>query len=500
MRRAVAPIALAALMVAGAPARAAEPPPTDESETVRSPPPRPTAAPQSTTPAPQSTAPPPAEAVAPDALADVKRELARQRDELTQQKAEVAALRAELDRARRPPPAPPPKPEPQHVFLWGFIQADAIVMDQRSQDELNGSTGQPLNDNRFLIRRGRLHVDADYGIPTAALELDSNTINGPQARVIQAEVSVRWRAPDAAAPPYVQATIGLMKIPFGFEVGQLDFDRTFLERSNVIRALFPGEYDLGARLRGGYRSLRYAVALMNGAPAGDAGYALRDPTESKDLVARVGVDTAFTSKLRFAGGFSGVSGTGFHAGTPATKDVLVWRDTNEDGLVQSTEIQVIPGSAPTPSQTFSRFALGADAHAEADLPVVGTLTVYGELVFGSNLDRGLVPADPVVAGRDLREFGFYVAVTQDLTRYAQLGARYDFYDPDADHTDRQAARVVPSSAAYSTLALTAVARLPPHFRLIGEYDKNTNALGRAPNGAPTNFKSDTFTVRGEVKF
>lgn len=39
--------------------------------------------------------------------------------------------------------------------------------------------------------------------------------------------------------------MGLMKIPFGFEVPELDHVRPFLERSTVMRALFPGEFDSG---------------------------------------------------------------------------------------------------------------------------------------------------------------------------------------------------------------------------------------------------------------
>ena len=50
------------------------------------------------------------------------------------------------------------------------------------------------------------------------------------------------------------ATLGLMRIPFGFEVQELDYVRPFLERATVLRALFPGEFDLGARLRGGNAS------------------------------------------------------------------------------------------------------------------------------------------------------------------------------------------------------------------------------------------------------
>jgi hypothetical protein len=291
----------------------------------------------------------------------------------------------------------------------------------------------------------------------------------------------------------------MMKIPFGFEVPELDPARLFLERSTVARALFPGTYDLGFRVQGGYRFLRWAVAAMNGEPIGEQSFPSRDPNAAKDLVGRLGVDASPATPVRIRAGFSALVGTGFHPGTPATKDTLVWRDANGDGIVQVSEIQVIPGAPATPSENFSRFALGADLGVTARLPVLGDLTVYGEIVRSTNLDRGVEPADPVGAGRDLRELGYYVGLTQEITRYAMIGARYDRYDPDADATVQRGVSLVPGSHAYSTLALTAAARYAPG-RVILEYDHNTNNLGLTAGGLPTTLADDAFTLRGEGTF
>src|SRR5207253_1095991 len=87
------------------------------------------------------------------------------------------------------------------------------------------------------------------------------------------------------------------------------YRQSFLERSNAERALFPGEYDLGVRLSGGWRFLRYAVAAMNGDPIGEKAFPGRDPNESKDLVGRLGVDLRMGSLVGLAGGFSALWGT-----------------------------------------------------------------------------------------------------------------------------------------------------------------------------------------------
>ena len=405
------------------------------------------------------------------------------------------AARVEAQDTSTGTPASTPTP---NVVLSGFVQTDWVVSRQSSQNEI-GPTGAPLNENRFTLRRGHLRADAEQGMILGSLEIDANTINGPQLRPIDAEASIRWppRAPGESA--WAMATIGLFKTPFGFEVLEADNRRPFLERSTVIRALFPGEYDLGLRMKGGWRFLDYQLGLMNGDPIGERQFPGRDPNTSKDIVGRVGVDTHPAARVRVLAGFSWVSGMGFHKGSPSTKDVLVWRDANLNGIVDPTEIQVIPGSAATPSQSFKRHAIGADVRVLVDVPWAGELALRGELVWATNLDRAIEPSDPVAAGHDQRQRGWYVGFTQMIGPHAQVGLRYDRYEPDADASSHVAGKLISSDSSYTTLAFMAAARLAK-ARLVLEYDKNKNPLGRGTNGLPTTLKDDTLTLRGEVSF
>jgi hypothetical protein len=211
----------------------------------------------------------------------------------------------------------------------------------------------------------------------------------------------------------------------------------------------------------------------------------------------VGVDTTLgTTELAF--GLSVLTGRGFHAGTPATKDVLVWKDLNEDGVVGPNEIQVTPGQAATPSSSYDRFGVGADAQLTLDIADAGKLTLYGELFVASNLDRAIVLPDPVVLNRDLRELGYYAAAVYEPAPWWALGARYDRYDPDADSNEQRIGNLVPTDASLSTLSITGALR-HAHGRLILEYDHNTNHSGRAANGVPTNLADDAVTLRAEVQ-
>jgi hypothetical protein len=456
------------------------------------------------------------EAAAAEAQARAEREAAaaREREEM---RAQLSALRADLNSERaartaaeqevaarveaitmKAAEAPPSIATARlGLGLTGFVQSDFIIR-QSSTDQLNPS-GAPLNQDLFQVRRARLRATVDRWWVAGALELDGNTVNGPQARIIGAEASLKW-PPERGNPlPIVMGTIGIFKVPFGFEIGQSDRERLFIDRSTAERAWFPGEYDVGARIQGGWRFIRYAVAVQNGNPIGDRAFPLRDPNQAKDVSGRVGVDVPLGSGFWIAGGASGLRGTGFHAGTAATKATIQWNDTNGNGAPDPGETMIIPGTNAQASQNFSRFAFGGDLRLGLEIPTLGATMIYGELVLAKNLDRALLIADPVSFGRDYRELGVYGGITQELGPSGMIGVRYDFYNPDADSTNQVMGAQLPTALSYQTLSIAAALR-GPSGRLIAELDLNRNHNGRDINGNPANLADNAFFVRGEVSF
>ena len=82
---------------------------------------------------------------------------------------------------------PEQEPEPAPVDaskLWfsGYAQIDWVIHNQTSQDEVDHSTGLPLNQDRFILRRGHVRLDAEERLLAAALEIDLNTVTAPQVR------------------------------------------------------------------------------------------------------------------------------------------------------------------------------------------------------------------------------------------------------------------------------------------------------------------------------
>ena len=433
---------------------------------------------------------------------------------------ELAALRARLDALEAKSPSEPAHPlvrsdppgPPTTSFdgspwsrVWGrglqiggYVQAQ-YQHSQLSENQLDAN-GSPLNQNRLLVRRARLRVDRGWDYAAATVEVDGNNNNGVAFGLRRAEGSLLLRSSDPLAPPLLAFSAGLSDIPFGYELMDPNRSRVFLERTTSSRAFFPGDNDFGARLTGAVGYFRYAVAVLDGTPVPDsepasAGF---DATSEKDIMARLGAEAQPRDDLGVGGGVSFVRGTGFHAGTPATKDSFQWRDLNGNGAVDAGETVALPGSASTPSSTFSRWALGVDIQIRAKTPI-GRSLLYGEAYVGSNYDRGLFVADPVATGIDFREVGWYVAFLQEITPYAVIGLRVDAYNPNGDSTTQRAGTVFPVDQTITTWSPMVGLVLPNRARFVFQYDHVADHEGLDARGVPTDLRNDQWALRLQVE-
>jgi hypothetical protein len=382
--------------------------------------------------------------------------------------------------------------------LSGYLQLQYEHHDL-SRDELQQG-GRPLNEDRFLLRRGRLRVDRRWRYAALALEIDASTTRGPFLSVRRAEVTARWPGETDDAPPRAALTLGVSEIPFGHELPYGNNQRIFAERTTASLAFFRGEPDVGARLWGALGPFHYAVAVMNGEPIDDRpGAPGVDRTKAKDVAGRVGVEGTIAERVTLRGGVSFLAGTGLHAGEQASKNHVIWSDLNENGALDTGELLPVPGRAATPSLTFPRWALNADLQVSVRSPF-GWSRLSAELTLAQNLDRALFVADPVAQGSDVRELGWYVAFVQDVTPYGVVGFRADYYDPNSDALDARRGDVVPRDASILTISPLVGAVLPGHGRLIVQYDHILDSLGRDATGVPTDLRNDVLTARVQGEF
>jgi hypothetical protein len=426
--------------------------------------------------------------------------------------ARIATLEAQVG---APPPSPPPpdptvkRPrgwlDPARRGWWdalglevsGYIQAQ-VEHHQLSEDQLNPDGGA-LNQDRFLIRRGRLRVDRSFKYAHFDLEIDANTVRGPFLSVRRAEASFFYPNSNPELPPYVMITAGLSEVPFGFEMTEGLRQRLFMERTAASLAFFRGEPDVGVMLSGGVGPLRYAVAVQNGVPLDDRPNAVTTTfNRQKTGVGRLGVEVKRSERFVFSGGVSFLAGTGFHPGTGATKSELLWVDANQDGNVTLNELIAASGQAATPSSTFPRWAVNGDLQV-GFRSVLGWTRAYGEVTMATNLDRSYLVADPVATGYNLREFAWYAAFIQDLTPFGVVGLRVDSYDPDADLFEARRGEFIATDASLLTISPVIGARLPRRASLLFQYDHIRDQLGRDVNGAPTPLKNDVWTLRLQVE-
>ncbi|MGC4094039.1 MAG: porin [Polyangiaceae bacterium] len=396
------------------------------------------------------------------------------------------------------PPAEPPKAEPL-VDIGGYLQGE-YQSHQDSEDQLRQG-GTLLNQNRFLVRRARLSLKRAWEYTSLETEIDGNTNSGASIGFYRAEASLFYRGSnEKKMAPLAQLTVGMFKVPFGFELPESSSQRWFTERTLLSRALWPSEIDVGARISGAVSVFRYGVSITNGEPLGSkSGFALQDPNANKDVTFSVGAGSQILPMLRLSGGVSAVTGRGFHAGTSVTKSSVSWRDANDNGVVDTGELIGVAAQAETPSKSFDRFAVGGDLQLYVKTPL-GETMLYAEMVTAKNLDRGFMVADPVVApGVDLREFGWYVGILQPVTQYAMVGFRAEYYDPNADTNEQRAAKILPVKNSVRAFSPLVGVTIPGRARLLFQYDIVRDHLARDTQGVPTDLKNDAWTLRLQVQ-
>jgi hypothetical protein len=383
------------------------------------------------------------------------------------------------------------------VFISSYLQAE-----YRSQQDSEDSVlpdGRLGNFDGFGVRRSRIKLTADYQYAGGIFEIDGSTTGGGYDIAIRrAEVYLQYRR-NPEDRPLIQAAAGVIDTLFGYELNVSSRARPFMERSLIIRSIWPSPADVGARVNGAYKWFRYSVQALNGQPRfTQDGYPGVAPTRAKDILVKLGADVGVSDSLRLATHVSTLKGTGFHPGRQAEKGGVGWSDTNEDGIIQPTELLPIPARAASPAQTFNRWAVGADLQVEITTKIGNTM-IYGEVILAENMDRALYVSDPVLTGMNQRMFGYYVALVQEITPYFLVGFRYDLYDPNSDVFDRRAGQVFPLNQRIQTFSPLVGFQLPGRARLMFQYEIIDDYLGRDAQGVPFNLKNNAWTTRLQVQ-
>lgn len=383
------------------------------------------------------------------------------------------------------------------LFLSSYVQGQ-YEWHQDSEDAISVD-GALLNQNRFLLRRGRIKLAGDYRYGGVNLELDMSTTAGDfRMAVRRAEAYLQYKKSDDALP-LIQVGAGVIDTRFGYDIATSSRSRLFMERALMVRSIWPDPADVGVSARGAYKWLRYSFQVVNGEPRNSpSGFPGLAPSASPDFIFRAGADAPVNGRFRISGNLSFLQGKGFSPGRTATKGTLEWSDRNEDGVAQNTEIRGVPGRSAAPSLTYNRWAAGLDVQLRLKTRL-GTSMLYGEAMLAENLDRALYVSNPIAEGMNQRMFGYYVGLTQEFTRWAIAGFRYDFYDPHSDLFESRAGKIHTYDQSIHTYSLVAGFQLPERGRLLLQYDVIRDHYGRDGAGVPRDLSNNTLTLRLQVQ-
>jgi phosphate-selective porin len=264
-----------------------------------------------------------------------------------------------------------------------------------------------------------------------------------------------------------------------YEVEYSSSSREVLERSRVVRAIYPGEREVGAKLEysGTNVPVLFQLAALNGNFTGSQ---QKDADSKKDIMARF----VYMAKLPSAGLGIDFGVNGYFGGARAKSNKYV---SETSGIVDSINV----------GDYLKKQWFGGEVRIYSDL--LGGTSIKAEYIAGTNSGASTtaLKTDP----NKIRNFsGYYIYLVKNIGNKNQLVARYDFYDPNTKLSGDNAK----SDFYYKSWNLAWQCYLNDNLRISLNYDMPVNEKDSAvknANGVATNqLKDNTFTVRVQAKF
>ncbi|MHC1706387.1 MAG: hypothetical protein AB9842_02570 [Bacteroidales bacterium] len=290
-------------------------------------------------------------------------------------------------------------------------------------------------DNSIFLRRARLKTTYQAADGVNFVLQSDFLPSGFSLKDAYVQLNDRWTKT-------LSLTVGLFNRP-NYEVEYSSSQREVPERSRVIRALYPGERALGAKIE--YTPLNIPVkvqlALLNGNDylsfTGTANNVNKDYDNFKDLMARA----TYSIKL---GNFGGLD-LGAHTYMGSVRAVV---DTTINSKYEVEKTYAL-------GDPIKRSWVGAEFQLFMD--ILGGMSIKGEYLTGKNAMPGYTSktttvsqGSPALSGDSLTLFttttnsttfqpnyqnkfqGYYIYLLKNIGNKHQFALRYDFYDPNTD--------------------------------------------------------------------
>jgi hypothetical protein len=271
-----------------------------------------------------------------------------------------------------------------------------------------------------------------------------------------------------------------------YEVEYSSSSRESLERSRLIRAIYPGEREIGAKLEysGTNVPVLFQLMAMNG---NFTGTNAKDVDSKKDLMARF----VYSAKMPSAGMGIDFGVNGYLGGNRAK--------TNQYVLESSGTLDSVKVGDYLKKQWF-----GAEIRVYAD--VLGGLALKGEYIIGTNSAASTVASNATMAAKKAAPntynnfSGYYVYLVKNIGLKNELVAKYDFYDPNTKLSGDAAG----TNVWYKTLTFAWQFFLNDNIRITTQYEipqnEKSSAVKNVAGTGGVQLNDNTFSIRVQAKF
>jgi hypothetical protein len=279
-----------------------------------------------------------------------------------------------------------------------------------------------------------------------------------------------------------------------YEVEYSSGSREIMERSLLIRTIYPGEREIGAKLEysGTSKPFLFQFMVMNGNfTSSNNTTVAKDNDSRKDMMGRF----VYSLKLPSAGLGVDLGLNGYYGGNRATKNIYL---KNSDLTLDSLEL----------GKYLKKHWIGGEIRLYAD--ILGGLSLKGEYIAGTNSFPSTTSSPAVNASvatklasaNIYRNFsGYYIYLVKNIGAKHQAVLRYDFFDPNTKISGDAAGS---SEISYKTLTLAWQYYLNDFIRITVQYAILNNEKSAIVNnylGIPgQELKDNTFGVRIQAKF
>jgi hypothetical protein len=279
-----------------------------------------------------------------------------------------------------------------------------------------------------------------------------------------------------------------------YEVEYSSGSREVMERSLLIRSIYPGEREIGAKLEysGTTSPLMFQLMVMNGNFTSTNNTTVaKDIDSRKDLMGRL----VYSLKMPASGIGVDLGVTGYYGGSRAAKNIYV---KNSDLTLDSISM----GDYLKKQWVGGEFRLYAD--------VLGGLSLKGEYIAGTNsfISTTASPAANAstptkLAGANIyRNFaGYYLYLVKNIGNKNQAVIRYDFFDPNTKISGDKAGS---SDINYKTLTLAWQYYLNDFIRITVQYaivkNEKSALVSNYIGVKGQELKDNVFGIRVQAKF